>query len=376
MSDAPAAEGEGPFEEQRQIYDLLSQETRHLILQFILGHPTHLPSLDELAYMMPKNKAAIRDQLQVLDENGIIDCYRYPPNEDARDLPSQFYGLTANGVEILAEYNYLDGLPVARALYDNTRLSEKAQRHCDAPRPELPDEVTDALTISEEPDTDFSRLERHIRKQKGNTHSVDDQVAVAKAFYSAGIGPETEEGIKRSELLDSLDVDIEHQPRTVLDYLVDAGVLSQTEPPGPDVFAISERLDEIVNGQVTEEAKANLEALIAHIDDELQVTALAEDAPERNGPQARASTPSIAVADGAGRTIRSILATEFGVEPEQVVELLRAGDPVDRLNTAVEAIESSEEVTKSEDYGQIVFVSPAYRYRLTEHAMQLVSTSE
>jgi hypothetical protein len=43
MSDAPAAEGGGPFEEQRQIYDLLSQETRHLILQFILGHPEHLP---------------------------------------------------------------------------------------------------------------------------------------------------------------------------------------------------------------------------------------------------------------------------------------------------------------------------------------------
>ncbi|NHN64267.1 hypothetical protein G9463_13305 [Haloarcula sp. JP-Z28] len=371
MSDAPAAEGGGPFEEQRQIYDLLSQETRHLILQFILGHPEHLPSLDELAYMMPKNKAAIRDQLEVLSDNDIIDCYRYPPNEDARDLPSQFYGLTEHGVEILYEYNYLRGLPVARALYENTRLSEKAQRHRDAPRPELPDTVRDTLTIDEDDDTDFDRLVRYIRERKGNTHSVDDQVSVAKAFYKAGIGSE-DEGIKRAEMIDSLDVNIEYQPRTVLNHLVDIGILAQTAPPGPDVFAISERLDDIVNGHVTEEAEANLKALIAHIDDELQVTALSEDAVERDGPQSRASAPSVAVADGAGRTIRSILAAEFGIEPEQVIDFLRSGDPVDRLNTAVEAIESSEEVTKSENYGQIVFVRPAYRYQLTEQAIELV----
>ncbi len=375
MSDASAAKGNGPFEEQRQIYDLLSQETRHLILQFILGHPEHLPSLDELAYMMPKNKAAIRDQLEVLTDNDIIDCYRHPPNEGARDLPSQFYGLTERGVEILYEYNYLRGLPVARALYDNTRLSEKAQRHRDAPRPELPEQVMDALTIDEDDDTDFDRLERYIRERNGNTHSVDDQVTVAKAFYKAGVGPE-EKGIKRAEVLDSLAVDIEHQLRTVLSYLVDSGVLAQTAPSGPDIFAISERLDEIVNGQVTAEAEANLDALIAHIDDELQVTALAEGAAERDGPQASASEPSVAVADGAGRTVRSILAAEFGIEPEQVVEFLRSGDPVDRLNAAVEVIESSEEVTKSEEYGQIVFVRPAYRYRLTEQAMELVSTPE
>ncbi|GGC71135.1 hypothetical protein [Haloferax sulfurifontis] len=371
MSDAPAAKGNGPFEEQRQIYDLLSQETRHLILQFILGHPEHLPSLDELAYMMPKNKAAIRDQLEVLTDNDIIDCYRYPPNEDTRDLPSQFYGLTEHGVGILYEYNYLRGLPVARALYDNTRLSEKAQRHRDAPRPELPAEVIDALTMDGEANTDFDRLERYIRERKGNTHSVDDQVAVAKAFYTAGMDPEAE-GIKPTELLDAIDVDINYQPRTVLNHLVDAGVLAQTAPPGPDVFAISERLDEIVNGQVTEEAEENIDALIAHIDDELQVTALSEDAAERDGPQARVSAPSVAVADGAGRTIRSILAAEFGIEPEEVTGFLRSGDPVDRLNTAVKTIESSEEVTKSEDYGQIVFVRPAYRYRLTEQAMSLV----
>ncbi len=371
MSNSPAAVDDGPFEEQRQIYDLLSQETRHLILQFVLGHPEHLPSLAELAYMMPKNKAAIRDQLEVLSEHDILTCYQHPPNEDARDLPSQFYGLTEHGVEILHEYNYLRGLPVARALYDNTRLSEKAQRHHDAPRPVLPEPVRDALAIEDPDDTDFDRLERYIRERKADTHSIDDQVTVAKAFYKAEITPE-KEGLKRTELLDTFDIDIEYTPHTVLDHLVDVGVLAQTTPPGPDVFVISERLDEIVNGEITEEAKANIESLIAHLDDELQTSELAGDAAERNEPDITTSALSVAVADGAGRSIRSILATAFEIEPEQVTNFLRSGDPVNRLNTAVEAIESSEEVTKSEEYGKIVFVNPAYRYRLTEQAMDLV----
>jgi len=369
MSGHPAASADGPFEEQRQIYDLLSQETRHLILQYILAHPNHLPSLDELAYLIPKNKAAIRDQVEILRESGIIECYEHPPNEAARDLPAQFYGLTEHGVEVLQEYNYLPGLPVARALYDNTRLSEKAMRHRDAPRPGLPQSVSDALTIEDSDDTDFDRLETYIREQKSNTHSIDDQITIAKAFYDAEIGPE-DEGLKRTELLEKLDVDIEYQPLTVLDHLVEIDVLDQTAPPGPDVFAISERADEIVNGRVTEEAERNIQALIAHIDDELQLTGLEDEAAELAGPNAHITAPSVAVADGAGRTVRSILASEFGKEPEEVADHLRSGDPVDKLNTAIEAIESSEEVTKSADYGKILFVQPAYRYRLTEHAMK------
>lgn len=371
MSDAPVVEEGGPFEEQRRIYELLSQETRHLILQYILGHPAHLPSLDELAYMMPKNKAAIRDQLQVLAEAEIIDRYEYHPNENSRDLPSQFYGLTEYGVEILNEYNYLRGLPIARAIYDNTRLSEKTERHHGAPRPELPTAVEQALTIEDSEDTaDIDRIAQYVRERKGNTHSVDDQVAVAKALYEAGIGPDRE-GIKRTELVERLEIDIEYRPRTILNHLVEIDLLEETAPPGPDVFAISERRDEIVNGRVTEEAEENIEALIAHIDDELQSIELEDEAAELEGPQVSASAPSVALADGAGRTVRSILADAFPVDPEGVIDYLRSGDPVDRLNEAVDVIEASEEVSKSEDYGRIVFVRPAYRYRLTEEAMDL-----
>lgn len=372
MSDAPAAKDTGPFEEQRQIYELLSQETRHLILQYILAHPTHLPSLDELAYLIPKNKAAIRDQLQVLDEADIIDQYDHPPNEDSRDLPSQFYGLSKYGVTVLDEYNYLRGLPVARAVYDKTRLSEKAQRHRDAPRPDLPKSVDQALATEETTDTpNIDRIERYLRQEQPSSQTVSYQIEIATTLYENDIGPD-HDGIKRSDLADRVDGSFEYRPKTALGQLVDAGLVERFTPPGPDIFAISERLDEVVNSQVSEEVETNIDALIAHIDDELQSVELNDEAAEIDDSRAATTEPSVALGDGAGRTIRSILATEFEVNPEQVPEYLRSGSPVERLNAAIDAIESSREVTKSEEYGRIVFIHQAYRYRLTNRAIELL----
>jgi DNA-binding Lrp family transcriptional regulator len=106
-------------------------------------------SLAELEYMTGKSQAAIKDQLETLIDAEILARYTYGPSEEKRDLPSQFYGFTARGVEILHDYKYLRGLPVARALYENTRKTEKIERHESAPRPELPDAVADALEFDE-----------------------------------------------------------------------------------------------------------------------------------------------------------------------------------------------------------------------------------
>lgn len=369
MSDATDAERMEPFEEQREMYDLLSQETRHLVLQYVLAHPSHLPSLDELAYLIPKNKAAIRDQVKRLESEGIVRCYDHPPNEDARDLPSQFYGLTEHGVAVLDEYNYLRGMPVARALYDSTRLSDKATRHQEAPRPELPDAVDEALELPDDSE-DFEELAEYIRTRNTHTQSLDDQVALAKALYRDGIGPD-HEGMKSTELREELDTDLHHRSRTVLENLVEIDVVDRVKPAGPDVFAISERTDEIVDGRVKQEAQRNLEALVEHVDDELQAVEVVDSTTERRDLTPDGE-PSVALSDGAGTAIRSILAKEFGVAPEEVIGYLRSGDPVDRLDAAVDAIESSEEVAKSQEYGRILFVNPAYRYRLGETAVDLL----
>jgi len=150
MSDGTAAKGDGPFEEQRQIYDLLSQETRHLIVQLILGHPEHLVSLDELAYMMSKNKATIRDQLEVLVEAEILAIYDYPPNKETRGLPWKFYAFTEHGADILGDFNYLKGVPMARAVHQKTRKPEKIERHETAPRPLLPELVRATFRLDDE----------------------------------------------------------------------------------------------------------------------------------------------------------------------------------------------------------------------------------
>lgn len=149
MSDTATEGFEDPFAEQQRIRELLSQETRHLILQLVLGHPAHLTSLAELDYMIPKNEAAILDQLERLQEAGIIDVYVHEPNASTRDLPSRFWGPTERGVEVLHAHNFLRGVPVARAVYEETETSERVQRHEAAPRPPLPDAVREALEFDE-----------------------------------------------------------------------------------------------------------------------------------------------------------------------------------------------------------------------------------
>ncbi|QCJ45997.1 ArsR family transcriptional regulator [Haloprofundus sp. MHR1] len=149
MSDTVPEGFEDPFAEQRRMRELLSQETRYLIIQLILGHPAHLVSLAELDYMISKNEAAILDQLERLREVSLLNAYVHKPNASTRNLPSKFWGPTERGVEILYEHNFLRGVPIARAVYEETKKSERVLRHEGAPRPDLPEAVAEALEFDE-----------------------------------------------------------------------------------------------------------------------------------------------------------------------------------------------------------------------------------
>ncbi|KYH24265.1 hypothetical protein HAPAU_37360 [Halalkalicoccus paucihalophilus] len=142
------------YEKQRRIDHYLSQETRHQIVQALLGHPKHLASLTELDYYIPKSRSAIRDQLYDLKEHAVLTLY---PNEDTtdRDLPKEFWGFTSFGVSLLDEYNYLEGLPVMRVAHDHTHRPAQITRHQNAPRPTLPVEVKQTLTY-DEPEEDLT----------------------------------------------------------------------------------------------------------------------------------------------------------------------------------------------------------------------------
>lgn len=358
MSDSSSVTDSGPFEEQRRIFDLLSQETRHLVIQFILGHPEHLMSLDELAYAIPKSKAAITDQLDTLVDAGLLSRYTYEPNEGRRDLPSKFYGPTERGIEILYEYKYLRGVPVARSLYDHARKSEKIERHENAPRPSLPNRVEKALSMDE---TGIeSGLDSFIREENAQTPTVEDQVKFVESLSNLGIGPD-HEGRTRRQLEAELASQLNHPIGILLDSLVEVGLVEEIRPTGPEILAVSDRINEIVDGHVEAEVERNLEALVDHMDGELRVSST---------ENIQSSSPPTA-ADGAGESIRSLLAREFDVSPEQVESHLREGDRLSKLNAAVEAIENSEWTTKGDEYGKINYVRPPNRYRLTEKAVEL-----
>ncbi len=147
-----------PYDAIESIWQYLSQETRHDIIQLIIGHPDHLVSVTEFDYYLPKSRSTISDQLNDLADHRILEKYHYQQNEGQRDLPADFWGPTEFGVRLLSEYNYLHGLPILRAIHDATQKSETAQRHETAPRPELPELVKKVFDYSEPDELDYSNL--------------------------------------------------------------------------------------------------------------------------------------------------------------------------------------------------------------------------
>jgi hypothetical protein len=138
-----------PYESQRTVQRYLSQETRHNILQVILGHPAHLVSVTEFDYYIRKSRSTISEQLDNLASHEILSQYHHEPNAEVRDIPADFWGFTEFGVELLEEYNYVRGLPIMRAAHDATHSTATVNRHEAAPRPGLPEPVSEALTYDE-----------------------------------------------------------------------------------------------------------------------------------------------------------------------------------------------------------------------------------
>ena len=157
----------GPYETQRTVQRYLSQETRHNILQVLLGHPDHLLSVTEFDYYISKSRATISEQLADLEDHDILTQYSHEPNANVRDLPSDFWGYTAFGVGLLAEYNFFRGHPIMRAVHDATHKTAVVKRHEAAPRPPLPESVESALAFdeAEEVDTVVDESVAELREQ-------------------------------------------------------------------------------------------------------------------------------------------------------------------------------------------------------------------
>jgi hypothetical protein len=140
-----------PIEKQRRAHQFLTQETRYYIIQAVLGHPKNLATLDELEYLVPKNRSTIREHLDRLADKQVMAKYTYRGDGAERNDPREFWGVTSYGITLLDEYSYLRYVPVLRALQENLYLTRKIKRHQNALRPDLPEDVCEALKL---PDID------------------------------------------------------------------------------------------------------------------------------------------------------------------------------------------------------------------------------
>lgn len=124
------------IDDERKTLNVVTQETRFVLLQNILGHPQQLPSLKELSYVNPsKSDGTIYEHLRTLIDAGIVVSHELPSNERSRDLPYKFYGLTDGGRDFLEDHGLLRAAATLEEAYEAVEKPERIERYETAPRP-------------------------------------------------------------------------------------------------------------------------------------------------------------------------------------------------------------------------------------------------
>lgn len=198
QGDGPPDDPENAFDRldrQREVMELLGQETRHAIIQTILAHPDGLASQAELCNLQAsKSRKAVTDQISRLVEAGLIAEYYYEPNESVRGEPANFYGLTVEGARTLGNLGYFEAAPMMRAVYARMRKDERIQRHENADRPPLPEKVRYALRLGEYDDDGGDTDADGEGGEVGPQVTGNDAEALAETLGGLGAMPAFETG--------------------------------------------------------------------------------------------------------------------------------------------------------------------------------------
>lgn len=209
-------------------------------------------------------------------------------------------------------------------------------------------------------------LTEEIRDGTPNADSTDDVIKLGRCMFREGLLPDNDASRTRSALDDLFGDYLDHNVSTCLRHLHDLGLIHRWVK-GPETLIIHERRDEIVNGE-------DLERLVVE-EIERVIADMQADDPSDD------SDDTAAVADGGRpdeiRVLRDTLAEALEVDHEDVEDELRSGDVLDRidkLGTAVTAIEFDSAVEKSRNYDDIRFIRNPYQYELSEQAMDLINT--
>jgi len=136
MSETASADSfEGEHERNR--LHVATQDTRFILLQNILGHPSQLPSIKELTYVNPsKSEGTIYQHLERLIEAEIVEAYTLSSDQRKRDLPYKFYGVSEEGREFLDRHGLLRAEETLREVYEHVEKDERIRRFERAPRPQ------------------------------------------------------------------------------------------------------------------------------------------------------------------------------------------------------------------------------------------------
>lgn len=208
-------------------------------------------------------------------------------------------------------------------------------------------------------------LTEEIRDGTPNADSTDDVIKLSRCIFREGLLPNNDASMTRSALKELFGDYLEHNVSTCLQHLRDLDLIHRWVE-GPETLIIHERRDEIVNGE-------DLERLVVE-EIELVIADMQADDPSDD------SDDAAAVADGGRpdetRVLRDTLAEALEVNHEDVEDELRSGDVLDRINklgTAVTAIEFDSAVEKGRDYDEIRFIRNPFQYELSERAINLIN---
>ena len=124
-------------DEDRETLHTITQETRFILLQNILGHPEQLPSVPELTLLNPsKNEGTIYQHLKRLINVDVVEVSTLPSDQRQLDLPFKFYGISKEGEAFLDRYDIFEPDEALHDIYARVDRNERMRRLESAPRPQ------------------------------------------------------------------------------------------------------------------------------------------------------------------------------------------------------------------------------------------------
>ncbi|MFC6906916.1 hypothetical protein [Halalkalicoccus tibetensis] len=222
----------------------------------------------------------------------------------------------------------------------------------------------------------YPSIEHWIRVENERQTSVDDQVTTASWLYERAYTAPNERQIRRRELKEEIGDRLDHTLKTILDNLLEIGVIEKMTLPGAQAFVLHERTGKSFFG--VQSSQNEIQVLLNE-----EVSRLLADIREQNRPPRVSATADGGTIEGdSSVTLREFVADTLDIPPESVESELTAIDETnedldatfDRMtqfDAVVAAIKDSDEFSRQKNYDQMGWRNRAHRWTLSEQAVRV-----